>query len=362
MPANADGGDRFAKILADLYGDAAQHLIGIVADRLVAGIDQPGWAERKLAEILPLRVQAQRFVAQLADRAQGSTADLLAEAYRSGILAAGGPGVQAASPGIVATNRGAIQAYAEELAGRLRTTHTRILRTAEDIYRQAIGDTAGQAVTGVQTRREVAARAVARLAGQGVTGYVDSRGRNWELGSYVEMASRTTVGQAHLQGGIDRYQQQGRYLVIVSNAPEECRLCRPYEGRVLSLTGRQPTDGELGGHRFAGSLEQAKRDGLLHPNCRHSLDAFIPGLTRLPAGGHEAMADPEGDQLRQGQRLRERRVREAKRMVAAAEPFGDTEELRRARALLTARKAALDGYVDVYHRKRLSYRESLGAR
>jgi hypothetical protein len=362
VPVSPDGGHRFSKILSDLYGDAAAHLIGIVADRLAQGITDPGWAERKLQEILPLRRDAQRFVAALTDQVDAQILDLLAQAYSSGVLAAGGPGVRTAQAGIVSTNRGAVQAYAEELAGRLRTTHTRILRTAEDIYRRVIADTAGQAVTGVQTRREVAARAVSRLAGAGVTGYVDSRGRNWELSSYVEMASRTTIGQAHLQGGIDRYQQQGRYLVIVSNAPEECRLCRPYEGRVLSLTGRQPTDGEVEGHEFAGSLEQARRDGLLHPNCRHSLSAFIPGLTRPPRGGVDSLADPEGDELRQKQRELERAVRESKRRVAAAEAFGDTQELRRARGLLTARKAALDGYVQVYDRKRLPYRESLGAR
>jgi hypothetical protein len=349
MPANADGGDRFAKILADLYGDAAQHLIGIVADRLAAGIDEPGWAERKLAEILPLRVQAQRFVASLADRAQGSTLDLLAEAYRSGILAAGGPGVQQASAGIVATNRGAVQAYAEELAGRLRTTHTRILRTSEDVYRNVIAEVAGQGVTGVQTRLQVASQAMRRFAAHGVTGFVDKAGRNWELASYAEMASRTVIGQAHVQGGLDRYQQQGRYLVIVSNAPEECRLCRPYEGKVLSMTGRQPTDTELGGHRFAGSLEQARRDGLLHPNCRHALDAFIPGLTKVPA--HEGLADPEGDQLRQEQRGLERAVRESKRRLAASKAIGFEPHIQQDQARLTANRQALDQFITEHDRK-----------
>jgi hypothetical protein len=133
-----------------------------------------------------------------------------------------------------------VQAYAAELAGRTSATHTRILRTAEDVYRTGVADVAGQVITGVQTRREAAARAVTRLTAAGITGFTDRAGRNWELGSYVEMAARTTVGQAHVQGGLDRYTQQGRDLVIVSDAPEECAKCRPFEGRVLSLSGREP--------------------------------------------------------------------------------------------------------------------------
>lgn len=359
MPVSPDGGARFAKALADLYGDAAQHLIGLAADRLAAGITQPGWVETKLAEVLRLRRDSQRYVAALADQVDGQLLELLTEAYAAGVLAAGGPGVREAAPGIVATNRGAVQAYAAELAGTVKTTHTRILRATEDIYQRVVADVAGQAVTGVQTRREVAARAVSRLAAAGVTGFQDRAGRRWMLDSYVEMAARTTVGQAHVQGGLDRFAQQGRYLVIVSNAPEECELCRPYEGRVLSLTGREPTAGEVEGHRYAGTLAQARAAGFQHPNCRHSISAFIPGLTKpLPA----ATADPDGDRLRQEQRRLERGVREAKRMVAGAAPFGDTQEGRMAQAMLRLRQRNLREFVAEHDRKRLPYRESLGAR
>lgn len=358
MPVSPDGGARFAKVLADLYGDAAAHLIGLVADRLAAGIDRPGWAEQKLSEILRLRRDTQRFVATLADQADSSIYDLLAQAYAAGVLAAGGPGVKEAAPGIVATNRDAVQAFAGDLAGTVQSTHTRILRTAEDVYRRVIGDVAGQAITGAATRREVAARAMSRLAGAGIRGFEDRAGRNWELTSYVEMAARTTIGQAHTQGGLDRYTQQGVDLVVVSDAPEECKLCRPFEGRVLSLSGREPTESELGGNSYAGTLRAARSAGFQHPNCRHAVSAFVPGLTRVKA----ATADPEGDEQRQQQRALERGVRDAKRKVAGAEPFGDTQELRMAQALLRLRQLKLRQFVDEFDRKRLPYRESLGAR
>lgn len=267
MPVSPDGGLPFAKQLAELYGDAAAHLIGLVSERLAQGITERGWAERKLSDILRLRRDTARFLALLEDQVDASTYRLLADAYAAGVLAAGGPGVAEAMDGIVSTNRGAVQAYAAELAGTVKATHTRILRSTEDMYRRVVAEVAGQGVTGVQTRRQVAARAVARLAAQGVRGFTDKAGRNWELGSYVEMASRTTMGQAHVQGGLDRYRQQGRYLVIVSDAPEECHKCRPYEGRVLSLTGREPPPSDIEGHRYAGTLTDARDKGFMHPNA-----------------------------------------------------------------------------------------------
>jgi hypothetical protein len=74
----------------------------------------------------------------------------------------------------------------------------------------------------------------------------------------------------------------------------------------------------------------------MHPNCRHALSAFIPGPDQAP---DRPTADPEGDQQRQQQRYLERQIRDAKRKVAAAEPFGDTQELRMAQALRAAAAA-----------------------
>lgn len=348
MPVAPDGGFRFAKVLADLYGDAAAHLVGLVARRLAAGITERGWAETKLSEILRLRRDSQRFLAALSDEVDASTFDLLADAYHAGILAAGGPGVADAAPGIVATNRGAVQAYAEALAGTVRATHTRILRTTEDIYQRVIGEVAGQIVTGAQTRRQVAARAMSRFAAAGVSGFTDRAGRNWELSAYAEMAARTVAGQAHVQGGLDRFTQQGRDLVIVSDAPEECEKCRRFEGRVLSLSGREPTAEEVRGHRYGGTLRAAQADGFAHPNCRHAMSAFIPGLTRPPP---RDTADPQGDADRQQQRALERAVRESKRRVLAAEPFGDTAQLTRERALLRRRQESLRSFNSEHDRK-----------
>jgi hypothetical protein len=61
-------------------------------------------------------------------------------------------------------------------------------------------------------------------------------------------------------------------------------------------------------------VNEAVAAGLLHPNCRHSLSAYFPGITQVPTGTE----DPEGDKARQKLRALERAVRDAKTEAAAA--------------------------------------------
>jgi hypothetical protein len=168
---------------------------------------------------------------------------------------------------------------------------------------------------GAQTRRQAAQSALDRFANRGVTGFVDRAGRRWELESYTEMALRTANGRAQVAGTLDRLQAGGIGLVIVSNHPQECPLCRPWEGKVLSITGTVPAGVVLDdGAVVAGSVAQAQVDGLQHANCRHTLTAYVPGLTVAP--GHTA--DPAGDRARQEQRRLERGVRQWRRREAVA--------------------------------------------
>ncbi|MGH9251720.1 MAG: phage minor capsid protein, partial [Acidimicrobiales bacterium] len=147
---------------------------------------------------------------------------------------------------------------------------------------------------------------------------------------------------------------QGRDLVIVSDAPEECPLCRPWEGKVLSTTGSTPAGAVVGGRTVAGTLDRARGEGLFHPNCRHSVGAWVPGITMGPPG---PSSDPEGNRLRNRQRALERNVRAAKRRLAAVEPFNDPVLTRRARGQVAGAQANVRAFVNQHNRKRLYYRE-----
>lgn len=230
-----------------------------------------------------------------------------------------------------------------------------------DVINQQVTDGLVSGVYG--TRRDGAADLLMRYAANGITGFRDSAGRQWDLASYAEVVTRTTLAQTLVQSHQDRLSDMGHDLVIVSDSPEECKLCRPFEGKVLSNAGRTPPGRwSIDGHDVTVlcSVAQAKSKGLHHPNCRHRLNLFIPGVTR-PMG---VTKDPEGDKLRQSQRARERRVREHKRRVIAAEAaFGkQSPEARNARLNLRKYQSSFARWRTANGRKNLSARTSLKVR
>ena len=343
MPAaDPDLALQLARTVADIYGDAAARMLAAVARRLANGIDQPGWAERKLAEIVQLRNDANQIVGTLERVGTRAIYDAIAEAYNTGSRDA------AVELGVTfgRTNQRAVDALAQATIGQVTATHSQILRSANDIYRTVVAETAAPPVlTGTATRRQAAQAALDRWRNIGLTGFRDRAGRNWALETYAEMATRTAAGRAQVDGHLDRYVADGRDLVIVSNAPQECSKCRPWEGKVLSISGATP------GYP---TVAEARSDGLQHANCRHNLGAYIEGLTRPMTH----TADPEGDRARQEQRRLERGVRQWK----TAEALAITPDAQRqAKAKVREWQAKLREHVEANDLKRLRYREQVGA-
>lgn len=346
--------ERLAKQVADIYGDATAKLLRTVARRLARGVDEPGWAEAKLLELLQLRTDAQAVVAGLDATMPAAVEQIIGEAADTGVAQALKELTLDAAPG-PRTNTAAVDALARQAIGDLRRTHLQILRSADDIYRTVIAETSSGTVTGAETRRQSAQRALDRMARRGVTGFRDSAGRNWSLETYAEMSTRTASGRAMIEGSLDTYTAAGRDLVIVSDAPEECETCRPFEGKLLSISGAK-VGTRVGGIQVVDTVRGATSRGLFHANCRHRVSPYIEGLTRPM----KDTADPEGDKLRQRQRALERRIRAAKAQVAAAEPFGPGPELDRVKGTLRRAQADMREFVAEHDRKRLRYRESVG--
>lgn len=321
MPAAADPdlALELAKGLVDIYSAVTERLLRQVADRLARGIAGPDWATAKLLEVDALRRQAIVELQALTDPATEAIEDAIAAGYRAGAVQVAAE-VTVAAPLAVKVDPRKVAALARETVGLVTGTHPAILRTTVDAYRDVIAQTgAPDVLAGTRTRVQAAQQALDQFAARGVTGFTDSAGRKWALESYAEMATRTAVGRAQVAGSLDRYEADGRGLVIVSDAPQECKACRPFEGKVLAISDPALVGTKVGGGEGARftvmcTVATAQSSGLLHPNCRHRLGGFVPGLTRRMTD----TADPEGDRARQEQRRLERGLREWKRREAAA--------------------------------------------
>jgi len=352
VSVSPDAVDLLARTVLGIAQDAELSLAGRIADALRRGIDGPGWAQRQLGDVGRLRkvwsdsldpyLDGMRTAAGRAVLDAGTQGEALAlDSLRAVLREAG---ATSALPG-----RGAVIALAEELSGTVASTRWSVLRSAEDIFRSVVGQVSGRVLLGAQTRRSVAQVALDRLISRGVAGFTDVSGRHWELASYVEMATRTAAQRAMTTAHSETLASRGHDLVIVSNAPAECKLCRPWENKVLSLSGgagrvtlpSAVDPGELITVEVAGTLAQAQRAGLYHPNCRHSHAAYLPGLTK-PAPGEAA--DPKGDAARQRLRALERGVRAAKLRQAGAL---DDQARRRAGGDVRAAQAAIREHVAV---------------
>lgn len=219
------------------------------------------------------------------------------------------------------------------------------------------------------------------LASQGLTGFTDSRGRRWSLDAYAEMATRTAASRLHLSTQLSLMAQAGNDLVIVDNPSKAapCPLCRPYEGKVLSLsgatTGASTITDASGVQRtedIMTSLADAVAHGLLHPNCRHSLIPWTEGAGAVAtAGGKERgyvdhgqpiseplpIGTPQQYTDEQKLRAHERNVRAASmRLSAAVTPQARVQ----GKARLAHARAGLEAHVKATGALRQPRREKAG--
>jgi len=371
--------DEIAGAVAAVYREAETALAALIAQHLAGDLDSdmqaPAWAQKKLAAVAALRRSAQAVIAGLQAAGPGAVRDAAAAAFREGWSSAlaelpkswfpaSGLGQDAQAAIEQLPGFAAVEALANAVYADIGEKSRNILRDVLDAYRKVITAATARTVTGVQTRRQAAQAAWQALRDRGVTGFTDRAGRRWKLSSYVEMAVRTVTQRAAVQGQTDRLATLGVQLVMVSNAPQECVLCRPYEGQVLRLdagpTGAISVPHELTDApmtvEIVATLAEAQLRGLFHPNCRHSVSAYLPGVSK-PAP--QPTADPDGDRARQQQRALEREIRRHKTAEAAA--LGE-EDRKAARRKVAGAQARMREHLKANPTlKRLPYREAIGA-
>lgn len=317
----AMGENLIAAEIRRTYAEAELRVLESMSRELTKGrtLDVVRWEREKLANLRELTGGINRDVIDYLENSNHKVADAVEEAYKMGLESAevdlDKVGQLQIKGTFTQTHQRAVEALANEVVGKLDATHLRILRSTQDIYRRAVAEAVRGVVAGAEPRIDAAQRVLNTFANQGVTGFIDNAGRSWNLASYSEMATRSATGRAAINGHIQRMQDNDRDLVMVSQHGEECELCRPWEGRVLSISGE---------HDSYPSLAEAEAEGLFHPNCAHNLSAYIHNLTVTD----DATPTPDEYEDRQQQRYNERQIRKWKRREAAALTDGESDKAR----------------------------------
>lgn len=372
--------DQLGAYLAGRYQAAESYLVGEISRRVAADMNSDSPA-RRLEAIRALRTAAEEALAEIDGPAEarrivdtatreGTAAAIEQLGFAQAATAGGNPppmlNGQALPFATGLTPSGAIAAaqIGLELSNALEDVRQRILRSTTDAYQETIARFAGERLLGVTTGRQSRTRAVADFLGQGLTGFTDRAGRNWRIGSYVEMASRTATNRAWISAHVTRWQGLGINLVSIVRGVDSCRPCAEWSGRILSTDGtpagtvtlEHATTGDPVTLTIAGTLDDARAGGWNHPNCRCTLAPVFPGLS-LPAD--DSTYDPDQERERERLRLLERRVRDAKRKEQVALGMGDDLAAAEFRREIRAGQGAIRDHVANTRQLRKPYREAL---
>jgi hypothetical protein len=266
--------------------------------RTLAAQIQSAISQGRLEYAAERRMQYAAVLATL-DRLGAQTdplaAKAVADAYKEGAGKAGAQISQQAGFAVsvpysfTGVQQDAIEALQREVVDRLGISRRMVGRSVDDLYAKAGRRATVRALLGADGSPQIAARRlkadllkepyVKRLIQQGGTGFVDRAGKKWSLQTYSEMVIRTTTRNAVVQGQIAKMASLGINLLRVSTHASACKLCIPYQGRLLSIDGSIT---EYNGE----SVADISNAPTYHPNCRHTVIPVVAeyDVERLKSG------------------------------------------------------------------------------
>lgn len=156
-----------------------------------------------------------------------------------------------------------------------KTANNAVLRMTNDVYRQVIHESSMYVGTGVMTEKQAVKKAIADFEKRGINCIEYSNGARHTISNYSKMAIRTASTRAYLTGEGEFRKKLHNPLIIMSKHGTACKLCQPFESKILIddvYSGGSAKDGNY------TLLSEAMKQGLYHPNCRHSHGTYYPEL------------------------------------------------------------------------------------
>lgn len=353
--------------LLRVYQDAERAALDQITRETRAVVDAPDvdLTARKADGARAVRGEARRVVFALEFAARERIRRVIAAAASQGTAEAAkqlGRVKFAGSQEFDRTNRRMIDQVAGAVLDRVSPAQQAVLRGADDAFREVVSRVLPRMAVGADSRRSATQRALWALLDRGLTGFTDDAGRRWTLSSYVEMAVRTGAQRAAIGAQLNATRAAGSDLVIVNGSNDRCERCRPWHGKVLSISGARSyrvehpyIDDQWETAEVDGTVDEATAAGLFHPQCRCSLATYTPGLTRVPPP-----AEDNGQYAaRQRQRAIERQIRAWKSREASSL---DADGAKQAKAGVRAAQARMREHLKANpDLRRKSEREQIGA-
>lgn len=214
-------------------------------------------------------------------------------------------------------NEKKLGALQDSVKGDLKKGREAVFRKMDDVYRQVIFKAEAHMASGALTLDQAIDKATKDFLERGLDVITFSNGRRITIPAYAEMALRTASQRATFLGEGKKRDEWGIYTVVMSTHANCSNLCLPFQGTVMiddvytSISKEQAQ--QLAKETSYTLLSEAMREGAFHPNCRHTLATYFPGITQLPAPVNEETAKVNY-RAEQQQRYMERMIRRYKRL------------------------------------------------
>ena len=354
-------GDMVAAVYGEIEAEMLRHLCKMLLDLGAEGLDQMG------TTALYLAAQSQApYLLGIIESHAGEVNEAVARTVEDAIERSDRDdaerlGIDPDLDRSVGDRPRQVRMTAQGIAEILARDNVDMERGALDLWNRTVAQAVTKVNAGAATSERALHEAVREMMRQGISTitYRDAETGRQTVTNRVDVAVRRHVRTQLAQDGMRRTEQvcrdAGVRLVEVSSHPGARPSHAKWQGRVYSLDG----DVEVGGKRYRDFYRETGYgtvEGLGGANCRHSFGPWLPGTPRMYSKNPEHPSGLDGDEvyrLTQGQRRRERDIRQTKRELAGAQLIADRDasmanvaEVERLKAKLRRQQEGMRRYID----------------
>ncbi|XZK31211.1 phage minor capsid protein [Clostridium perfringens] len=160
-------------------------------------------------------------------------------------------------------NEKKLNALQETVTNDLKKAQYSVLRKMDDIYRQTIFKTHVYLQSGAKTINQAVDMATKDFLEKGINSITYKDGKQVNIASYAEMCLRTASQRATFLGEGKKRDEYGIHLVVVTAHANTCKMCEPWQGKVL-IDDVFSNGGDMEQKDYT-LLSKAITAGLLHP-------------------------------------------------------------------------------------------------
>lgn len=262
-------------------------------EELKEGFNWEMWQSAKLRELRAYRKRNAAIVGEYMNGIPEEIEKILMEQYNEGangvdaeVKAAIDNGyITKTTPDFGKVNDKKLNALIDSVNNDFDKVKKAVLRKSTDVYRQTIFTAEMSLAAGAKTLNQAVDMATKMFLSQGLDCITYADGRKVNIASYAKMAVRTAHTRAYLVGEGERRREWKECLVMVSQYMQCSETCLPWQGRVYVddvYSGASKADIAHYVAKGYKKLSEAIKNGLFHPNCRHSLSTWFEGISTMP--------------------------------------------------------------------------------